>query len=414
MPSEMFGSPIGDIAARETFLKEALGAANIASLAASAKLHEQQAAKIQQESEAQQKLMAAWNKRKQAAAAEAIAEPVAARLKKPSSDFWDAADEAANVGQFEMARKLADTASLIDKRLADEASTVELRRKNQFLNRKNELEAVQGALRQVTDEASFQDVNRWYEETFGRPSPVAGQRYSPELIKRLSNSVLTEKAQIELDLRRRDLNSKMADRADAAATRKSRLSLEERRVAAIEEREARLAKAGGGKPMAGASKTAVGAAARLIVNGLFPGQTLDDLPEDAANEISLGAKTIADEAKKLQRNNPALTETEAIAQAFANSKRDGDWELTKRKLFAPSTWGGDSAKFRGFGKTPQAPMAVPEKASDLIAGRYYQNAKGQTAKYLGNGKFQAVATPAAGSTGRLDDEDEGEDEDEEE
>lgn len=412
MPSEMFGSPIGDIAARELFVKEAMGAANIAALAASTNLHNQQAAELAEKSKAQQALLEAWQKRKQAKTAEILEEPVGTKMKKPSSDFWDAAEDAANVGLFEQSRKLADTASLIDKRLADEDLALTRNRKEQFLTRKGELEAVQGALRHVKDEASFQAVNQWYEETFGRPSPVAGQRYSPELLKRLSNSVLTEKAQLELDIRRADVGSKIANRADQIANRRKKLGLEERRTAVAEERAKRLAKTGGDKPLAGASLQDTKTATQIILNDMFEGQQAGDLPEEVLAQLNEGARAIADEAKRLQRNNPALTRSEAIGQAYVASKQAGDWEVVKRSWYDIRS---DQLKFRGMGKSPQTPMRMPEKVTDALTGRYYQNAKGQVGKYLGNGKFELVqvgATRAAAAPGaeEVEDEDEGEEE----
>ena len=116
---------------------------------------------------------------------------------------------------------------------------------------------------------------------------------------------------------------------------------------------------------------------------------------------------IASEARRIRRQNPAITPAAAIAQALTSAQAAGD-------IQSSSGGGKTKAKFSARGKTPNTALPLPVKPADpsgYVAGRFYTNGKGLTG--LWNGSKILTGAEAARYLSTVNSRDESDEEDDE-
>lgn len=126
-------------------------------------------------------------------------------------------------------------------------------------------------------------------------------------------------------------------------------------------------------------------AARLIRSTLFPTAKAGGTSEDEVllqNAINAGADSVAAEAKKITRQNRGISYPEALNQALAQSKKNGDWDTVKsyEHSILGFKW-GEKQQQRFKGPKPLAADTVP------VAGQLYEHG-GKT--YMGTEDGQLI------------------------
>lgn len=240
-----------------------------------------------------------------------------------------------------------------------------------------DLEMQENFLGEATDQGSWERANMLYMAQTGRPSAYVNEPFSPELVGQLRNSVVSRKDQILLEEKRLENESRKQFREGRLAQGETLTDIRERELQLRRDREARLEKAGGkvnNKAVGTPTNGELEAASTLIK------RDFDNLSSEDRKDA---AYAVASRARELRRNNPALNPDTARQMALSEAVKAGD--LLKEKGF----FGREASKFLGRGKSPQTAGPLPDR-SKLAAGRYYITARGP-AKYLGDGKFAAVA-----------------------
>lgn len=287
----------------------------------------------------------------------------------------------ANAGRLNSAATMLDKVELArsreerQKKLQVEEETAKLKQQEQRIN------WLQSALGNVKDQPSLDAAVKSYEAMTGEQVPETMRKYSPELIETLNNAVMKAKdrAILEarargLDLREKDIDSKIKEREQKSGVAKIRAQTAERRVELSEDRERRLGKEGGGKSGKGSvvpPKTMIDHASSIIKN-MFPtmpkselAQYARDAAADAMGDMKSGADMKASVYAAIQRNASNIQEEIKHKGWFTDEKEN---------------------KYKGAGASEKTALPMPDSIDKMIPGRYYKDSKGVVRQYNPKGQ----------------------------
>lgn len=382
MPSEMFGSPIGERAAADELNTDAntfLMLGQLAGLPAKQRLTEAQAGAAELELS---------NERSMARLMQQAAANDGHGVGKGGSigdTFEDLGRLAMKAGLTTKATEFSKTGAYLRAQESLQQSRVAAQRVNELKAAGTRMDLFGRLLTDVTDEDSWNRANLMYQLESGAPSMWAGLPYSPDLVQRLRTGAMSVKDQIAEQLRGEENASKERSRRALAAHRLQIEGIQKDRNRIMEEREKRISKGGSGKAVTGPAKAEVDQAVRLV-KGDFK-----DLPD---SDYLNAAYEVAAEAKSLRRQNPALDANTAIQQAYLKAKSRGDFKEIQEKGLLRST---KRTQFVGGGRSPETALSIPGDRSQLVKGRYYTGTGGQIGRWTGDG-FE-LAGGAGGSAG---------------
>lgn len=327
-------------------------AAQVRGLQASARENNAQAAGREQELEGQKKLAAMMSQMGQSgqpSAGGSLAEPLEQMARASFAS-----------GLVSQGGKLASEVALVRAREATAGNAQASQARQQLESRAKMLEHAGGLYADADSQEGLDRANALYAHVFQRPSPVAGQEYSPELVQQLQQFGSTSLARTREELARVDAEGKAANRESAIKFRDFRKGVLREELTLKKDREARLGKVGGGKGIATPSTTERKLAENLI------GEEFPDLAE-RKGELGPAAFAVASRAKALQQNNRALDADTAMRQAFAEEKAAGNFAQVDE---AYRTLG-----FPRKGTKHSKPEALPADRK-LVAGKRYVTPKG--------------------------------------
>lgn len=213
----------------------------------------------------------------------------------------EVADMKLAAGQVDEAEKYITAASNLRKSSAAVDSTV----LDSHITRLN---VMANLMNGVDDSQSWAKANAVYTQEMGEPSPWARYQYSPDLVEKIRDGVVSQKDKAVIDA---DKSRGMASRAqvieDAARTR-----LLNAQTQMTKDRDAQLAKAGG-KPIA---KSEIDeAVSRLRID-----YDKDAIPGEQAKWVG---RQIAERARDIQKENPSLKQSEATEQSYQEARQSG-------------------------------------------------------------------------------------------
>ncbi len=248
--------------------------------------------------------------------------------------------------------------------------------KAQAQTQKDNVNFVEELMGQVHDQQSLDYANALWQQTLGTQSPLAGQRYSPELVSRWQDQLLAGKGKMTMQERLTALQANIAQKKAAMeymAARMAHLKVQEGQQA---ERLRKSEKVGGvGMP----TKTLIDQSTLHVMS------TYKNLPADESTQAGF---TVASRAMQLRKANPALSADEAIQQALQDVK--GDFEEADR-LYGLSSETKYTDKplppvgKNGPGSSPTTPLGLPKdpSATNLKKGAWYKMPDGSVQQWSG-------------------------------
>lgn len=242
-------------------------------------------------------------------------------------------------GMPEQAKEYANSASSIRKN----QSSVE---QNQAKLQQQHAQITGSLMENVHDQTSFDNALMIYQLETGQKSPFAGQRYSPQLADQIKNRASTILQQSTIKMNDAKAREAEAQTEDA----KHRQPLIDSQKKEADARTAYLEKHGGtaNLPSAGDLKS---------VTDLIASSYDVDTIQDAANARVL-ARPIAEAAKQMMQENPALTQSAAARRAYQEALTRGDLAgLTPKKPMS--------------GSDPEKPLSMPKNQKGLKENQWY-------------------------------------------
>jgi hypothetical protein len=267
----------------------------------------------------------------------------------PAEQTFSDADKLRALGMPEQAARVTAEGALIAARDA----TAKAAQSKQHIDALKSGDDVMTAIGQfydgVTDQAGFDKANAIVAAVTGVPSPLAGQQYSPGLVKQLKQAQLTA--------RQRELLPYEVQKAQAQADsirslmdyRRARLSQYDAALRLRQEKADRDAKAGGdkGRDIGNPTETEV------VQSGGLIRQAYPDLPrEDLAHYSYL----VASEARRIRKQNPGISAEEANQRALEENADSIQEIVTTEKVM------GSEALGNAFGRTKTTPRYTPKPA----------------------------------------------------
>jgi len=276
---------------------------------------------------------------------------------------------------------------------ASKASTIrenaaEIRDKD-LNNRIKDLTLASNLLQTVGDEAGWKQANNLFTMTTGKPSPFAQMEYSPELVAKIQDTVVSQKEKAITDAARARADASLANAKES----ETRVSLIEAQRRLADTRAAALKKAGaiGKQPKAEDIRSVSD-----IINSEYMGAV-------TAEDARILARPVAERMLDLMSSNN-LTRSQAARRAFIEAESRGDF-------------GGLRKRSRMTGSR-ENPIEMPAAQDKLRVNMFYKGKgkyAGQTLLWTGTGfQLAPAASARAEAEADLDAELTGEDEDEEE
>ena len=254
----------------------------------------------------------------------------------------------------EKAGKLAADAAQIRERRANEKQNLALSMKQYNEGMLKAIDLSREILFNVRSPEDLERANALWAARTGTMSPLAGEMYSPELMQRFQDEMLSAKGHLTSQDRAANQALKEAEQASRNDMRKSIIALKEQTLEQ-RKREADLREKTGGKDVGTPTKEEIQQASRLIVAKYKSFKDEKDIREQAGFDI-------ASEAKALRKANPGLSAGEALQQAFAKAEAAGDFQETSKWL------GMSKAPEYKTGKKAPAEAAVPP-AGERVVGK---------------------------------------------
>lgn len=265
------------------------------------------------------------------------------------------------------AAQIENMKSLIQKRQADEA--------------KVKIENVGRFVGQISDQASLDAANDAYEQAYGQRSPYRGQQYTPELGDQIKQQFLSIKDQFDLRYKAQQEQDKQSKEQRIANHQQVMEDLRKQQNDEKVRHNKELEKNGAGPKAISAPNQVDRARAGRLISSVAPNLKGD--------QLELAKDYVSAEAKRLKRQNPALDDEQATAQALVNAQRSGYFKsVTQHDTFLGMTVPGTGKEKQTFspplpGKTTtQSPGNAtwqglsPDQRNQLVA-KYHQM-KGQT------------------------------------
>jgi len=338
--SELFGAPSGISA----YLKDE-------HTQATTRYNNSMAAKAEEETSQAQRLQALMQQ-------EGASPQQIGSVQDPAAKLMNLSNLAFRAGSVKMGTELAGKASEIQRRQVLNEQSLSTIEKQELESNLKLSQLARELSKGATDQISWQKANATFEMLTGQKSPFAAMPYSPELVGTIQNSMITTEQKLRAEYNAAEHERKVArdkqDAIDKALTRGLRSAeLELKRG-----REARLAKNGGSKmkPAGMPTEREVDEARNLLKDMGLPKGDLDDVAEE-----------VAQEARRMWKNNPALTPKEAIAKVLFDKQKSGDLVPGESNMIMPNT---------GKAFSPLRPMANPGSKEKLVPGQYYTTPRG--------------------------------------
>lgn len=298
------------------------------------------------------------------------------------------AELAAQQGMGRKSLKILEQTSQIRQRQASEASARSTQALNMLKFLREDAENLAQFFGGARDQEGLDRANALYQFQTGKPSPLQNLPYDAGLIASVNQRALSAKERYQLaetEAHHRATETHQSGRRDQHdATRK----IQEERLTLEREREARLKKQG---EVAAEEKRRAGRRvetrqedkdlAGQLLRKDFPTASTAD-PDAYRN----ARDTVASEATSILRRNPALSRSQAVAQAYTQARQAGDFEFEEGHF---GTKYGAKFKFTGGGRSAETALPMPSSAAEAKTGRYYLNAKGQIGRWDGK-QFQPV------------------------
>lgn len=340
-------------------------------LAQHAAAYEADAAKKRAEvgtAEARQKAILEWQARRGV-------EPQSENpLEALTGDLVSMAQLELGMGNPEGARKIAGTLSQIQSRGALEALRQVQTDAANFKLLRDVNNAAANFARNATDQRSWEAAGELFARMTGMDaSEIFGQPFSPELRDRVVQSSLTAAQAATAEFQRRTAATRERAVGISAANLELNRRIRERQLELAEQREKRLEKVAGGK----SSSTTPTREERETTSRLIRQQ----FPDIAEDDRAVAAVTVASEAKRLMRKNPALSWDEARTQAFASQMEFFQTE--------DPTFGKRKTTFRAVGRSPSRALPFPQSPRDAKVGSYYRRGD-QIFRFLGGQEFEPI------------------------
>lgn len=293
-----------------------------------------------------------------------------------------------NAGDTKGGAKLLEGAALVRARDAAAQARGAQQERATWLTQRDRHKFAVDLIGSVTDQNS---LNRALFEAQGAGLDVSGVPTNYEeakpAVEHAKQQAMNAYQRAQLKLSELDKESSDRNRRSAIAQRELRAPLIRAQTAATEAMAANRERQGISRPT---DKEQADAASSIL-------QIIPGLDKDQAAAASLD---VASEAKRLLRQNPGLTWSQAVAQAVdANAFQETPGKIpftTKRA-------------YNAQGKTPSAPITSIPEAAKRITGRYYQTPKGpyQWTKQGWVASSRSAMLPALTGAGLgVDDEDE--------
>lgn len=267
------------------------------------------------------------------------AEQMEARTESMASNMDMLANFALESGMPEQAKEYANSASTIRK---NAASVQENQSKLQIQHATMTANLMQN----VHDQQSFDNALMIFQLETGQKSPYAGQRFSPQLADQIRSRATTILQQSQIKLNEAKTKEASAQAKDAEA----RLPLIEAQKREANARATWLEKHGGGGNLPTASDL-------KSVTDLISSNFETDTSQDQANARVL-ARPIAERAKEMMQENPALTQSAAARRAYQEAITRGDLAGLSPKKTMP-------------GSDPEKPLKMPKNQKGLKENQWY-------------------------------------------
>lgn len=259
-----------------------------------------------------------------------------------ADEFYTLSQYAAQSGLTKEASEYARVGSTLEKNSA----SIE---KMHFDRQLKEMNLFANLLDNVNDQASWNRANAAFMLETGQTTPWARMPYSPQLIQKLRDGVLSQKDRMTIASQRAKI--KYDQSMERYHEHELELKKDSNRIA--EERNKTREKNGGKQ------KDMTSEAMKQITNLI-----ISDYGAGAGKtNIALYARPIAERAAEILKKNPSLQLSEAASQAYQEAKADGEL-------------GGMSPQPHNKG-TRDNPLPMPQDLSTLQDNMYYRGKNGE-------------------------------------
>lgn len=379
MTTEMFGTPLGFRTYDEDQAKLAQMSAATQHQQALTRLNDTQASTMLRKQTNEDRLMEALGKTgqgPQGAAGGAAGLSLAEQMEAQLQGVVRQAGVYSAVGQTETAAKILQQAGSATSAVAA-ARAAEARQKGSALDTEiKKLRLVQERLTGVNGPQSHAEALLALQADplmAGEEIPPALRQYNPAALKAFLSGSPAEIRKRELRLKIEDEARKQGDSESLRSLRKAQKEVAVKRADAYVARTERTAKAGPisvGTPSRGELDAVRGSLRQL-------GIKLETDVADAA------AQTLAEQARKLWKNNYGYTPDMARARVIQEAVDRGELQV--------NSWSKDT--YTPKPGSVSRPVPLPGSTDKLTKGQYYQAPSGAVAKWLGD-RWEKVAGPA--------------------
>ena len=400
--ADMFGAPIGVRAFQQDALTTLRGTADAQHtlgqiamqplqarrLQAEAGKSEMEAAKMAAEMEAQKTLAAIMKRAQETEPGVAGTGP-----QKSMADILDSvARTAAGAGLIEEAQKAAKGAAEMRQKEAATVSSQTTAVKNRLDAGIKQAELIGQIFGGADSQESWDRANALYETYMGTKSPFAAIPFDPAARDQLVDASLSQKEKLELERKR--LDAEATARYRGARLAQGRINLDIRQAELDRKRERDRVKDKNGGPKAAATIPEANIkAVEDMIRSDFPDQM------DRADRRQ-AAMDIASAARELQRQNPALGASQALARAYADAAGAGDFETTPGASAMGIQYKKPVTKYAGRGKTAATAIPAPTDKSKAVVGRYYIFPGGRIGQLTKEGVKLVDSRVLSGDNGR--------------
>lgn len=288
--------------------------------------------------------------------------------------FNDQAMQLSQMGFPVKAAELASKAADITHKEAQTLRQQALVDEDKFKEKSAVTDRIAQTLAGVTDQRSWDAANMVLAQQFpNQPNPLASIPYDPRVVKALQNQALKVKDRLSLQLKERE----DANEQGLRKARESYLEYRKKYLDGVAKDRAQrtdllIKNAGSRSPKQDKPINAPTLNEQRIVGELIQKTLPDPLPPE---EIKNAQAQIAAEAKRIARETPGISFTEAAQRAVTQGMKDGDFRTVAKTLAGFQVPGSKTTRFAGGGKTVETALQPPADMK-FQTGRFYQTPKG--------------------------------------